>query len=189
MKNQHIKYSKREDGHLDLNYCDFGLNCQLCSEIMIEIDRKSLTKWTKEVFGSGKLYVSSLSLGLSSLSLKRYRPIFDRLQNTSKKILEKFGIKGVIIRQDLEEGGPKFTLFIVFDRKIYLSHLRNAFQNNIDEPGSKWEEKFFGRIGALDFFNWAIPHRLSSKELDHLRQLSPDHPLVELMISRVSIID
>lgn len=189
--NGHVATTRNKDGRLQLQMCQEGITCPICSQVLDKAIRKELELWTDEEFNGREKYVISLEW-LFPISFVETDPLFfDNLENRVENFLEKNERMKGLYRMDLQMDSDsiQLTLLLLAPYPFSLKVSKEA----IDEWYKLYPTEVYYRdmewLDKYEFFVWSAPFTYKKEEKEFLKSMSSDSVLKDRLLERIVILE
>lgn len=167
----HINFRKVDETGLIVDFCDNGIMCEPCFEVMYEMTKEDLKLWCVETFNGNKLEVTKHEWVYDIESVLSDPIFFLGLGNGLKKFLGKKSEERVLltIAPLIENHGFQLNAFVVeVEKKKDRGQKLKCW--SMTEP-LYCECRELGDLDEFEFFVEAIPFKFNRKEREYINAL------------------
>jgi len=162
----HIKLTKVDRNSVLVQSCDYGVMCTVCNEIVEEIVREELQRWTTDKFSEGKKFCYRVQEKFRFHIVELDPTFFLTLENRLKKFLEKFPTMSIVLKYRISLYDRTFVVSFFVVSEIPLSIqcvFKDLFISGINSP----TEVIYTDLESIDeyeFFSWCVNHKYTFEE-------------------------
>ena len=164
--NSHIKLTKVDKNSVLVQSCEEGVMCTVCNEIVEEITREELQRWTTDKFEGGKKFCYRVIEKFRYHILEMDPNFFLDFENRLKNFLEKFPTMSIVLKYGISLYERRFVISFFVVSEIPLS-IQSVFKDLIIGGVNYPTEMIYTDLESIDeyeFFNWSVNHKYTFEE-------------------------